>query len=264
MRTALAALTLLALAAGPLHAQQPPDVKVLVQKMVQAMEPAKSCTRRIVLTVNSDGETVHFTAAQAHKVIDGRHRLLTVLLSPADQRGISSLILQGKPGQPDDRALWVPYVRRTRMLTPMGGYEAFMQSDFTYSDLGFVDESATWTVLGGGQKNGRNVWQLQAVPKDQWYYTKIVSFVDQATGLPVERDYYDPSGALWKVETFEDVTVIDGTPTATRIKMVDQQTKNSSELAVSALKYGVDLPDALFDPANLRKAIDSPVWPTTE
>jgi hypothetical protein len=78
--------------------------------------------------------------------------------------------------------------------------------------------------------------------------------------LPLERDYYDPAGQLWKVETFQDVTVIDGQPVATRVKMQDKQTGGASELVTSNLRFGVDLPDALFERGSLPAAINSPVW----
>jgi len=256
------ALLLLALAAGPAAAQQPPDVHAIVQRMKTALEPARASTRRIVLTLQSDGETAQYTAAQARKVVDGQQRMLTVVLAPSDARGVASLIMEGKNGKHEDQALWIPIIRRTRILAPVTAHEAFLQSDFTYADMGFVDLSATWSLRGTGTRDGVQTFELQEVPKSPWYYSKILTWVDQKTALPVERDYYDPAGALWKVETFEQVSVIDGVPSAMRITMKDVQTKNATVLDVSALRYDVDLPDSLFTPADLRRAIDAPVWPT--
>lgn len=262
MRTTLAFLTaLLLLGDGPAHAADTPDVGVIVARMRTVLEPAASSTRKFTLTVSGDGAKSSFTAAQARKTVAGVARMLTLVLAPSDQRGVASLILQGTNGKPDVRALWIPAVRRTRMLTPVGGYEAFLNSDFTYADLGFVDPRASYTLLGTGTRNGKAVYEVQAVPRETWYYSRIVSYVDQATMMPVERDYYDPAGVLWKTEKFEDITVIDGTPVATHITMTDQQAKQSSTMIVEGLKFGIDLPDSLFDPRSLRAAIDSPVWP---
>ncbi len=83
--------------------------------------------------------------------------------------------------------------------------------------------------------------------------------MDKATLLPVQRDYHDPAGTLWKTETFE-ITVIDGMPTPTRIEMKDLQAKTSSVQQIDNVSYTVDLPDALFDPMKLPIATDSPVW----
>jgi hypothetical protein len=85
--------------------------------------------------------------------------------------------------------------------------------------------------------------------------------VDKATLLPVQRDYYDPAGTLWKTETFE-VETIDGAPTPIRIVMTDLQGKTSTEQRISNVSYDVNIPDELFDPVRLRVAADSPIWQT--
>ena len=77
--------------------------------------------------------------------------------------------------------------------------------------------------------------------------------------LPVERNYYDPAGTLWKTELFEEET-IDGVPTPIRIQMKDLQGKSSTEMRVSDVNYDAKIPDTLFDPMNLSTAANSPVW----
>ena len=79
------------------------------------------------------------------------------------------------------------------------------------------------------------------------------------TLLPVQRDYYDVAGALWKTETFE-VTTINGVPTPTRIVMKDLQGKTSTEQQITNVRYGVDIPDAIFDPMKLPAAAASSLW----
>ena len=49
--------------------------------------------------------------------------------------------------------------------------------------------------------------------------------------LPLQRDYYDVAGNLWKTELFEEEK-IDGVPTAIRIQMKDLQGKSSAEIRV--------------------------------
>ncbi|NOT55512.1 MAG: outer membrane lipoprotein-sorting protein [Deltaproteobacteria bacterium] len=78
--------------------------------------------------------------------------------------------------------------------------------------------------------------------------------------LPLKREYYDPAGALWKVETFEKITVIDGIPTLLLVRMADVRAGFTSELRVSEVRYNTDLPDSLFDPTQLAGAADADVW----
>jgi outer membrane lipoprotein-sorting protein len=102
------------------------------------------------------------------------------------------------------------------------------------------------------------------VPAQHWYYSKVVTWVDKATMMPIERDYYDPAGTLWKIETIDSVSDIDGAPVALGVTMKDVQSKTQTVLKVTNVKFGVDLPDSLFDPANIRSAIQSPVFSGVE
>jgi len=80
--------------------------------------------------------------------------------------------------------------------------------------------------------------------------------------LPLQRDFYDAAGALWKTETFE-VSTIDGVPTPIRIEMKDLQGKSSTELQISAVRYDGEIPDEVFDPLQLPVVANAPVWQAT-
>ncbi|MCW5893042.1 MAG: outer membrane lipoprotein-sorting protein [bacterium] len=258
-RAALAAATLLA-ATSTLAA--PPDAATLAAKMKAALEPQRASVRSMTLTISGIGgpggvETV-YTAVQARKSVDGRARMLTAIVTPPGERGIASLVEDGDKTHVDVVAVWLPMIRRVRTLTPLGQNEAFLGSDFTYADLGLVDMKGTYTVGTATEKNGTKVWELQVVPPQHWYYSKVVAFLDQTTLLPIERNYYDPSGHLWKVETFSDVTVVDGTPVAFTVRMEDRESKSWSTMVTKSVKFDVDLPDALFTNDGLPTALESP------
>ena len=102
----------------------------------------------------------------------------------------------------------------------------------------------------------------ETVPKERAYYSRVLTWVSKDSKLPLQRDYYDVAGKLWKTETFEEEK-IDGVPTAIRIQMKDVQGKSTTELRVTDVRYNVDVPDALFDPLKLSTAANSPVWQST-
>jgi hypothetical protein len=254
------ALALVTLAARTVAAA-PPDGTALVAKMKEALEPPKASLRQLKLSISGeDGGTTQWTLAQARKTLDGKGRMLTVLLTPKEERGVASLLIDGDKKTPPERALYIPTIRRVRTLTPAGAYEPVLGSDFFYADLGFVSLRDKYRLIGSEKHGGKDAFKIEQTPESPWYYSKIVSWIDAATSLPLERDYYDPAGQLWKVETFEDVTTIDGQPVATKIKMQDKQSGGASEIVVSNLRFGVDLPDALFERGSLPAAGASPVW----
>jgi hypothetical protein len=256
---ALIALVLAAGVAGSAMAADPPDISTLVASAKAALEPPKSSLRQMNLSISGEvtGATSQWTVAQARKTIGGQGRILNVLLAPATNRGIASLVIDGTP---PETALYLPAVGRVRTLVPLDGYEAFLNSDFTFFDLGFARRHDKYTHLGAEQRGGRDAWKIEQVPVSPWYYSKIVSWIDKSTMLPIERNYYAPSGQLWKVETFDKVVTIDGQPVPLKVTMKNVQTEGTSVIEVSNLKFGVDLPDSLFERGNLPKATDAPIW----
>jgi len=258
MRNFLLAVALLSSLPHAVLAAEPPDVATLVARVKAALEPPKASIRQLNLAISGEtGGTTQWTVAQARKVVDGQGRILNVLLAPASNRGIASLTIDGDPAE---TALFVPWVRRVRTLIPRDGYEAFLGSDFTYFDLGFIRPQDKYTSLGSENRNGKEAWKIEEVPSSSWFYSKIVIWIDPATLLPIERDYYSPSGQLWKVETFDKVMTIDGQPVALRVTMQDKQTGGTSTINISNLKFGADVPDELFQRPGLARASAAPVW----
>src|SRR5262245_47862006 len=120
MRSRLLAMALLTLVARSVAAA-PPDVNTLVSNMKAALEPPKASLRQLKLSISGeDGGTTQWTLAQARKKIDGKSSMLTVLLSPKEERGVASLLIDGDKQTKPERALYIPTIRRVRTLTPAG------------------------------------------------------------------------------------------------------------------------------------------------
>src|SRR5438045_3974900 len=142
-------LATLLLAAAPAIAASP-DAGTLVQKMRDALEPPRASTRKVTIVLNAVApatETVQWTAGQARKRLSDGRRILTVMLAPASERGIA-LLVQEQPKKADLQWFYLPAVRRTRTLVRADAYQAFLNTDFTYADLGFVTQDAVYKIVG--------------------------------------------------------------------------------------------------------------------
>jgi len=249
---------LLLLTSLPAAAAESPQV--LLQRMKAWLEPNQPGTRQLTMLVRSGAESVEWTAAQARGSRDGGRFALTVLLAPPDLRG-TALLVEERDGKPNREWLYLPYLRRVREVLPADEFEAFLNTEFTYADLGFVGlRERTLKLLGPDTVDGVAAVKVQETPKDQRPFRRIVTWLVPATGQPLKREYYDVADRLWKVETFQDVADIHGVPTPQRVRMEDVQTGFGSEYRATRIAYGVTLPPALFDPAQLSKAADSPAW----
>jgi hypothetical protein len=254
----IASALLISIAAAAAEAPRP---EALLAQMKIWLEPPKPSTRKLAMTVRSSpGDSVEWKAGQARGQVNGSNFVLTVLLEPADVRG-TALLVQEHKDKPNSEWLYVPYLRRVRQVLPVYEFESFLNTEFTDSDMGFVNlRDRKVAFLGEETVNGTDTYKVQEVPNNQLTFKRIVTWLDKTTKQPLKREYYDVANRLWKVETFEDVAAIHGAPTAQHVRMQDVQTGYSSDYRVSDLAYDVQIPQELFDWQQLPKAADHPVW----
>ncbi len=261
MRTAILVVSLV-LAAVPAGAA-PSDAAALVRKMRDALEPPRASTRKVTIVLNAvapQTDVVELTAGQARKKLPDGRRILTVLLAPENERGIALLVREAH-AKPDVLSVYVPAVRRVRTLVPTEAYQSFLNTDFTYAELGFARQDASYKVVGREERDGVATTKVEGIPGDQWYYSRFVIWIADDTALPVREEFYDPARTLWKVETWGQVTRIDGTPVPLLVRMQDvRQGGETTELHVSDVLWDRQLPDDLFEPRNLAESATAPMW----
>jgi hypothetical protein len=231
----------------------------IVKNMKTALEPLRPSTRKVDITMTAQGETVKWVAREAYKQFPDSKKLVMVLLEPPEVKG-NAYILSEPKDQPGAVWMYMPLLRRVRELTPVDAYEHFLGTDFTYADLGFVHLHPQYRLVGEEDHHGKKTYKIEeSSPKDRAYYSRVITWVAKNSMLPVQRDYYDVAGTLWKRKLFEEDT-IDGVPTPIRMQMQDVQNKSRTELRISAVRYDAQIPDAVFDPLKLSTVASAPLW----
>ena len=262
MRGVFAVLAASIVAASPVLAQAPPDAKTLVKQMKEAFEPTRPSTRKVIVSVTDLGQTLQFEGRVARKQLADGKRQVIVMTAPPDVRGTAMLIAEPKdPSKPSIMWLYSPVIRRVRKLIPIDAYDHFLDTDFTYADLGYVRLHDRYKLLGEAGVNGAKAYKVEEkIPQEEWYYSRVVTYIAEGNKLPLKREYYDPAGALWKTEIFDRITDIDGSPTVLHAQMKDVQAQTGTDLVISEVRYDVDVPDAVFDPMKLGELADHPLW----
>jgi hypothetical protein len=253
---------LLVLTAAPAWSASPPSADEIVREMKLALEPHRPSVRAMTLTFDDHGEKTTFGLAQARKHLPDGDRSLTVLLEPKDARGIAYLEA-AKPSGGATEWLYVPYVRRTRQLVPAEDYQSFMDTDFTYGDLGLLPTDTRNKFLGTEKVDGKNAYEVESIPTStvkQWYVSRTLTWIDAETLLPLRREFFSPGGDLFKTETFGSVARIDGVPTPLDIEMRTRDGGTITTLHVDSVSYDVVVPDALFAPDGLRTVAENDFW----
>jgi hypothetical protein len=261
MRTVFALLAASVVATSAMAAEQP-DPLTIMKQMKEAFEPARPSTRKIVVSVSDLGQTLKFVGRVARKMLPEGKREVLVMMEPLDVRGTALLITEPKdPSKQSVMWIYSPVIRRVRKLVPIDAYDHFLDTDFTYADLGYVRLHNRYKFMGEVDVNGVMAYKIsEKIPQEEWYYSRVVTYVGEVNKLPLKREYYDPAGALWKTEVFNNITDIDGVPTVLHALMKDVQAQTSTELSVSEVRYDVDVPSDIFDPMKLGGLADHPLW----
>jgi len=253
-----------AIAGAPATAPAP-DVMTIMKKTKEAFEPMRPSKRKMVITVKSKrakGETAQFIVGQAIKKFPDGKRMVMVILEPTELKGTTTLIWE-QENKPEDRMfIYLPALKRTKEIKGfVDKYASFSGTDFTYADLGFIKLHKHYRLLGEENHGGVQAYKIESkMPGEKDYYSKTITWVATDTFLPLQRDYYGPSGELWKTELFEDVSSINGVPTPLRLTMKDPLINGSTEIYLSDVEYDALVPDSLFDPNGLPQVSAHECW----
>jgi len=265
MNVLLAILMAIVFSVTPAIAESP-DATTIVKQVKEIFEPLRSSTRKVVVTStckiegSQKNESIQFVAGEARKTFPNGKRILLVMLKPQSVKGNTYLFWEPEKQQNFITLFYSPFLRRVREFLPVELYDRFLDTNFTYADVGFVRFHEHYKLLGEEEHAGVHAYKVvEELPHERSYYSHIYIWVAADSFLPLQRDYYDTGGRLWKTELFKEVVTINNVPTPLLIQMKDRD-GFSTDLKVTEVKYDVEIPDELFNPNLLSKAVDSPLW----
>ncbi|SPD76396.1 conserved hypothetical protein [uncultured Desulfobacterium sp.] len=230
----------------------------IMHEMKEALEPGISCTRKMVFTLkNHDKITNTWIAREARKKLADGKMMLFVILEPDEAKGVARLVCE-RENRTSIEWMYFPAMKRVVKMAPVMAYDSFQGTDFTCSDIGFINIRGTHKLLGEEEHSGNKTYKVETIPENKGYYSRIITWVSTESFLPLERDYYDVVGILWKTMFFENAVVINNTLTPIRVRMIDVQAETSTEYEVSDVCYGANIPDETFRPGDLPDALNAP------
>ncbi len=225
------------------------------ERMNAALAPARAVLSRAYLAVwLEDEQTQVYEALVARKGFEGQAKTTVVILEPEFVAGVRTLWGSRRPDGTRIEAVFRPVDQRVTEIVPVMPDDPLLGSNFTRADLGFVPRGALdLRLVGERQLNLNDTLVVEAKPRDSWYYSRILTWIDTRTWLPVKREYYDRAGRLWKRAEYQG-TVFENTPVLIRITMEDLQSLTRSELVMSHVRLGDPGDDVLFERSYLERA----------
>lgn len=220
----------------------------LLQRVLDAL-PRQTSQATVDLTVTGEPSR---RLEISNKIVDGARASYLELKAPSDLAGIRFLFLQPVDG-PNQQYMKISATRKVILVAEEIRTQPFLGSTFYVSD--FVEprvDDFDYRFVGEETVLGRPCRLVEARPRtpDQVYGRTILA-LDPKDLLILKRQFFDTDDKLLKVWTIEQVDQVDGVWTLTRQAMENVQERRSSRLDVTAVKYGVDLPDEMFTPKYL-------------
>ena len=252
----LIALVALVGLAERLPAQGAPGADAIVARVQEAFYyPGADLKARVVMTlVSATGQTrLREMTMLRRNDKGGDQQYFIYFHQPADVRGMTFLVLK-YPRRDDDRWLFVPAINLVRRLAARDSAQSFVGSAFTYEHVSGRDpESDSHTLRGEEQRRGKDCYVVDSQARAPAEYTRKVAWIDKATWLPVEEEYYDVRGELFKVFTADEMRDVSGHPTLVKRTMKNVKSGHRTEAVFTDVAYDLGIEPDIFSERFLRE-----------
>lgn len=230
------------------------DGQAIVQKMADRSESNSARTQAKMIIVDKNGaQRVRQLLMLARKV-NNLNQSFIYFQEPPDVRGVKFLVVEKKGGD-DDQRLFLPALKRARVISGSGKANSFMGSTFAFADLQTHEpEKGIHRRLADEVVEGQDCYVVESIPKnpDDYIYSKLIFRVRKDNFIPIRGDFYDKKGKLWKQLVVNKISRRqDGTWKAESTRMTDVQSSTYTDLILGEYELNVKLPDEFFNPNNL-------------
>lgn len=190
-----------------------------------------------LVTTGADGKAKEQVLTTTSKTIGGKSHALARFSQPAGVAGVAVLTVAGEQGQGDDVALYLPKLKRVRKVAKSDRGKAFMDTDFSYADIGSNGARDEDTKRLGDEKvEGRDCFVLEGKGDESSPYGNVKLFIDKQTYVPMKVEYADRDGKPFKryrtlkLKQFKDRVL------AAESVMENLQTQSKTQMTVLKLE----------------------------
>ena len=172
---------------------------------------------------------------------------------PQEVAGTAFLMLERNKGE-SEQYIYLPRLKRTRRLVGREREGSFMGSDFSYADFERRDaRDSSHRRLPDENMGNKAVYVIESTPtkKSGSSYSKITTWIDQKTYLPLRIRFTDKKGKLLKTFYTRRVRNENGKPVIVECKMENKQSGHSTVFVLEDMKPRHDIPDTMFTPTAL-------------
>lgn len=215
-----------------------------------------SAQAQMVLRNAQGQETVRKMRLKSLEIANDGDKALTIFEQPQDVKGTAFLSFSHATDA-DEQWMYLPALKRVKRISSNNKSGPFMGSEFAFEDLSsFEIEKYSYKYLSDETMNDQACFLLELDPVDQHSgYSKQLLWLDKEHYRPQKVEFYDRKNSLLKTLTFNGYQLyLDKYWRATKLSMVNNQTKKSTDFITDELMFTVGLDSNDFNNATLIRA----------
>ncbi|HHU51244.1 MAG TPA: outer membrane lipoprotein-sorting protein [Firmicutes bacterium] len=166
-------------------------------------------------------------------------------ISFIEPRSIKGLTILSKG---DDQWIYFPSTGRVRKIASKSKDQSIqgVGGDFSYEDLsaGKWEEKYDFIIVNTTEQQ----WVLAGTPKKESSYSKVNLVIDQEKLMISKVEYYKEEEGHFKDLIMEEIKVLDGRETATRMTMINYTKNSKTVIVINNAKYDIEIDDKYFNP----------------
>ncbi len=177
----------------------------------------------------------------------GRQKYYTYFRKPSDISRLTFMVHKIPDGN-DQRWIYVPSVDLVKPISADDKNSSFVGSHFSYEDVsGRHWAEDTHRLVSDSTIGDSRVWVIESVPVEKYKgFARKVSYVDQASFLPLLELYFDKKDKLVRQFKAEQIDEIEGVVTMTARSMENVKKGGKTVIQFSDISYNAGLDQSLF------------------
>jgi hypothetical protein len=189
-------------------------------------------------TVGKDGKTKEQVLTTTAKKVGGRTHSLVRFSQPAGVAGVAVLTVEGAGGEASEMSLYLPKLKRVRKVARTQRGQSFMDTDFSYADLGGTGGETDESLKKAGETKvmDRLAWVLRGTAGPDSPYGEVTVYVDKETYVPTKVEYSDKTGKPLKVYRAASLKKFKDRVIAAKAEMENLQTGSRTTIEVLKLE----------------------------
>lgn len=255
--TLVAALALALGALSPaLEAGAAPTGDEIMQKVVGALK-VEGSEAVVEMVIGSEKRKLKM----ATKLVDGgkTEKRVYEFIEPADIKGTKVLVFDHEAAG-DDVWIYLPALRKVKMIKAADRGKSFMGSEFSYADLTVPDLKAySYAFVKEEKVQGEDCYVVDVTPKDAETgksegYSKKTFWVSKATFTVRQGVFFDMAGKRLKKLQSADVKSVGAKRfRAMRMEMLNEQNGRTSVFITNQFAQNPNTKDEYFTTAYLER-----------